>query len=137
MKSFKWVASPHIGITQRDLREFPVGPTERTIATGDEAARELRVTRTGVAICSACCARCRSRLASSPSTTPHGGSTRQRLLLAAASFAVLIAPLALTAVLLPVADRLLARGVAMGRSAVFGLLIATLWFVPALLRRRR
>ncbi len=91
------------------------------------------------------------------------------LLLAAASFVVLIAPvayhrllfaqrqkprivrvanrfaicglgllcLAPTAVLLLVADLLMARGAAVVLSAAFGLLTATLWFMPALLRRRR
>lgn len=45
--------------------------------------------------------------------------------------------LALTAVLLLVTDLLLGRGTAVGLSAVFGVVTATMWFVPALLRRRR
>ena len=45
--------------------------------------------------------------------------------------------LTLTSVLLLVADLLLARGAALALGAVFGVVTAVLWFVPALLQRAR
>jgi len=145
------------------------GELERADRNWTELLGELRVTQTGVAI-----------LFSLLLTVPFSARFEtvedfprrvylSALLLAAASFVVLIAPvayhrllfaqrqkprivrvanrfaicglgllcLALTAVLLLVADLLLARGAAVVLSAAFGLVTATMWFLPALLRRRQ